>query len=142
MLVLFLRPFKYIFPHISSLNSECANECVQRSFSARDFPSAVDGWLSTPHRLCHRQSCPPFHASVRHLAFRSTTRPPFRIALLSAAHSVQVHSHQIFLEIKASLESSCIERPPIDVFACGGEVGTTFGGIYSQSILSECLHFH
>ncbi|EDR02913.1 uncharacterized protein LACBIDRAFT_307772 [Laccaria bicolor S238N-H82] len=43
MLILLLRTFKDIFPYFFPLN----NECAQCSFSARHFPSIVDGWLSS-----------------------------------------------------------------------------------------------
>ena len=95
MLVLFLRTSKYIFPYFFLLNNECVNECAQRSFSARDFPSAVDGWLSShiAFATALHSTLPfgnvPFHLttypSTRQLAlpfdnspFRPTTRPSVR----------------------------------------------------------------
>ena len=78
LMLLFLKASKYIFPYFFPLNTECANECAQRSFSARDFPSAVDGWLSshiasaTAHHALH--STLPFD----NVPFHSTTYPSAR----------------------------------------------------------------
>ena len=61
MLVLFLRTFKYIFPYFFPLNNECACECVQRSFSARHFPSIVDRWLGSRVNASASPSCLPLN---------------------------------------------------------------------------------
>ena len=50
MLILFLKAFKYIFPHFISLNTWVRDRVAQRCFSARHFPSVVDVWLNMPHQ--------------------------------------------------------------------------------------------
>ena len=93
MLVLFLRTFKYIFPYFFALNNECANECARRSFSARDFPSAVDGWLSshiacaTAHHALH--SMLPFDDLPFHSTFRPFNNSPFRLTVDSVSVECQ-----------------------------------------------------
>ena len=90
MLILFLRTFKYIFSYFSPFKNECASKCVQRSFSARHFPSVVGTPhpSATAHHALH--STLPFDnsPSVRQLTLRFDSSP-FRLTLDSVSVECQ-----------------------------------------------------